>query len=121
MGTYHLINNVKVRVVYPGNTRTCGRCHQAPTSCLGGGIARVCGEKGGDRVSLSSHMRWLWAQVGFSPGINIAEDEELEEEAIERSEDTPDLEPINDASFNDTNAKEAKGHEVVSNSEGRSY
>ena len=46
MGTYHLLNNAKIRVAYPGNTRTCGRCHQAPTSCPGGGIARACGEKG---------------------------------------------------------------------------
>ena len=42
MGSFHLLNNSKIRVVYPDNTRTFGRCHQPPTSCPGGGIARVC-------------------------------------------------------------------------------
>ena len=52
MGPYHLLNGAKIRIVYPGNTRTCGRCHQPPTSCPGGGIARVCGEQGGKKVTL---------------------------------------------------------------------
>ena len=34
MGTYHLLGGAKIRVFYPGNTTTCGRCHQAPTYCL---------------------------------------------------------------------------------------
>ena len=34
MGTYHHIDGAKVREVYPGNTRTCGRCHQTQENSL---------------------------------------------------------------------------------------
>ena len=79
MGTYHLIDGAKVRVMYPGNTKTCGRCHQPPSGCIGGGIARVCGESGGNRVSLAAHMRQLWARVDYNPQEELPEEEFREE------------------------------------------
>ena len=69
MGTYHLLNNDKIRVMYPGNTRTCGRCHQAPNSCAGGGIARVCGEQGGEKTTLYNHMKQIWSRIQYDHGI----------------------------------------------------
>ena len=80
MGTYHLVDGAKVKVMYPGNTRTCGRCHQAPSHCPGGGIARECGEQGGHRVPLIAHMRQLWDRVGFIPGAENGQGAEDEEE-----------------------------------------
>ena len=79
MGTYHLVDGAKVRVVYPGNTRTCARCHQDPLLCPGGGMAKECAEKGGRRVPLSQHMGSLWDRVGFygsgdSGGVQKEED-----------------------------------------------
>ena len=55
MGTYHLIDGAKVRVMYPGNTKTCARCHQPPSGCAFGGIARVCREWRGQGYSCCPH------------------------------------------------------------------
>ena len=86
MGSYHLINNTKVRIVYSGNMRTCWRCHQPPTFCPGDVLARVCGEKGGYRVTLSNHMARLWRKIKFSPGTNLHENDEISDGGL-----TPDL------------------------------
>ena len=44
MGTYHIIDGAKVRVYYPGNKRTCGRCQETCAKCPGNGIAKDCEE-----------------------------------------------------------------------------
>ena len=90
MGSFHLLDNSKIRVVYPGNTRTFGRCHQPPTFCPGGGIARVCGEKGEEKVSLLNHMRNLWNRINYDPGNEKFDNEEDE-----------NLEPISEENFCD--------------------
>ena len=73
MGTYHLLNNDKIRVVYNGNTRTCGRCHQGPATCPGRGKARECGEQGGERKSLFHHMKQIWQKIKFDLGSEYNE------------------------------------------------
>ena len=95
MGTFHLIGSAKVRIVYPGNVRTCGRCNGAPTSCPGGGLARVCGERGGERVTLVTHMRHLWGIIKFDPGSDPVDDEETQEE-----EQIPDLQQLSEEGSN---------------------
>merc|ERR1712081_108427 len=83
MGTYHLLGGAKVRVVYPGNTRTCARCHQGPLLCPGGGLARECAEKGGQRLPLYHHMRQLWDKVGYeAENVNSDDNEDSEESEI---------------------------------------
>ena len=67
MGTYHYLDGERVRVYYRGNTKTCGRCHQGPGLCPGGGIARECQDMGGQKKDLIEHMKELWNQIGFSP------------------------------------------------------
>ena len=67
MGTYHYLDGERIRVYYRGNTKTCGRCHQSPQHCKGGGIARECQEEGGVRKDLIKHMKDIWAQIDFSP------------------------------------------------------
>ena len=37
MGSYHLIDGVKIRVSYSGQRRTCGRCHKTSDECPGKG------------------------------------------------------------------------------------
>lgn len=59
MGTYHFLGGRRVRVIYNGNTRTCGRCHQPPTNCPGDGIASKCREKSGPQVFIHEHMKKL--------------------------------------------------------------
>ena len=67
MGTFHLIDNSKVKVFYQGNMKTCGRCHKPASICIGSGIARNCEIGGGDRVKLIDHMRSLWNEIDFIP------------------------------------------------------
>ena len=63
MGTYHLIAGKKVRVVYPGNLRTCARCHQGSELCLGKGFANKCKENNGPMVLLSTHINNLKTEI----------------------------------------------------------
>ena len=63
MGTYHFLGGRRVRVIYPGNTRTCGRCHQPPTTCPGDGIASKCREKDGPSTYIHQHMKHLDAML----------------------------------------------------------
>merc|ERR1712081_52257 len=81
MGTYHLLGGAKVRVVYPGNAKTCARCHQGPLLCPGGGMARECAEQGGRRVPLSHHMKQLWEQVGYVARVDDRGIDDGEEES----------------------------------------
>ena len=67
MGTFHIIDGSRVRVFYPGNKKTCGRCHNQANLCKGEAVAKTCEENGGSRVDLVDHMRILWAQVDFQP------------------------------------------------------
>ena len=113
MGTYHLLNNAKIRVAYPGNTRTCGRCHQAPISCPGGGIARVCGEQGGEKKSLLHHMKQIWSKIKYDPENDPMNNEDHEEEEnTPENHDIPDLADMNDASFEDQRSAEASGEQL---------
>lgn len=59
MGTYHFLGGRRIRIIYNGNTRTCGRCHQPPTDCPGDGIASKCRDKEGPQVHIHEHMRRL--------------------------------------------------------------
>lgn len=52
LGTYHLIDNVRVRINY----RNC-----VPT-CVGGGFAKRCAEGGGPKINVDEHIKWLAAE-----------------------------------------------------------
>ena len=109
MGTYHLLNSDKIKVIYPGNTRTCGRCHQAPSSCPGGGIARVCGEQGGERTTLYQHMKLIWEKTRYDPGAEPVENDDNDEDAI------PDLANMREESFTGNPSDENEASSSVAN------
>ena len=67
IGSYHVIDGQKVSVRYPGQQQTCGRCHNVPNLCKGGGIARECDAKGGIRVEFTDYIKELWTRIGYSP------------------------------------------------------
>ena len=67
MGTYHIIDGSRVRIHYPGNKKTCGRCHKTADQCRGDAVAKSCEENQGVRVELQDHMKCLWERVGFHP------------------------------------------------------
>ena len=46
MGSFHLIEGSRVQVSYSGQQRTCARCHETASICVGSGIASACEEKG---------------------------------------------------------------------------
>lgn len=80
MGTYHIIDGMKTRVLYRGNKRTCGRCHNFASNCPGNAIAKTCEESGGKYVPLSEHMRKLWTEINFTPtGFELNEDDSFED------------------------------------------
>ena len=63
MGTYHLIAGKKVRFVYPGNLRTCARCHHSGESCPGKGFATACKANNGPQVLLSTHLESVKSEL----------------------------------------------------------
>ena len=67
MGTFHIIDGSRFRVFYPGNKKTCGRCHMSADLCKGEAVAKNCEETGSSRVELMVHMRNLWTQIDFQP------------------------------------------------------
>ena len=81
MGTYHILDGSKMRVYYRGNKKTCGRCHQSSTNCLGGGMAKDCEAAGGIRLFLTEHMKSLWDKIGFKPtsfSLKISDGEQVD-------------------------------------------
>ena len=56
MGTYHLLDDTRIKVRYPGNMTTCARCHQFPSGCPGRGRAKECEEKGENSDSTAEHV-----------------------------------------------------------------
>ena len=84
LGSYHIIDGAKVLISYPGQLRTCGRCHQNSKQCPGGGVAKQCDLKNGIRVRLEEHMRSHWDLIGFVPSnfkLDIDDSENLSKTA----------------------------------------
>ena len=79
LGTYHFIDGANVHISYKGQRRTCARCHEIPSKCLGGGLAKDCEEKGGTKVTLREHMEILWKEIGFKPASFTLDNEDNEE------------------------------------------
>ena len=80
MGSYHLLDGARVKVIYPCNTRTFARCHSPPNQCPGNGIARQCETEGTERISFSLHLKQLGGRL-----VNI--DKEGAGRTIVREED----------------------------------
>ena len=67
MGSFHILDGVRIKVNYSGQRKTCGRCHSTASNCPGGGIARTCEVNHGPKVSLIDHMRKYWEEINFKP------------------------------------------------------
>ena len=68
LGSYHILDGASIEIRYPGQRRTCGRCHQSSPECKGNGIGKVCQEKGGAKAKLVDVMVEHWKKIGFCPG-----------------------------------------------------
>ena len=74
---------------YSGQQQTCGRCHNTPKYCKGGGIARKCQDEGGDRVDFTDYIVKLWKEIGYSPNseelnAEMNSDDDATEETVEQ-------------------------------------
>ena len=63
MESYHILDGARVKVIYPGNTRTCARCHCAPSQHPGDGLVKQCEAKGTDSIPLTTHLKLLWSKL----------------------------------------------------------
>ena len=71
---------------YAGQQQTCGRCHEVPRNCTGGGIARKCDAEGGAKVEFSDHILALWKRIGYTPAnSDIAVELEPERDEVVNS------------------------------------
>ena len=86
MGTYHLIDGNKVRVLYRGNSKTCARCHKQARDCPGEGLAKNCSSAGGQHIPLSQHMRALWEELGFTPAHFELDEDEVPDDDTHQAE-----------------------------------
>ena len=71
IGSFHVIDGQKVSLRYSGQQQTCGRCHETPRKCKGGGIAKKCELQGGVRVDFIDYILDLWKSIGYSPSVEI--------------------------------------------------
>jgi hypothetical protein len=115
MGTYHLIDNSKVRVFYRGNMKTCGRCHKFARDCAGGGLARECDAGGGQRVMLSEHMRRLWIEIDFVPSSFALDSENVQDVTDNIINDAPVL---NDKKFPSNFARQEPSENEIEKCDG---
>ena len=76
IGSYHLIDGVKVTLRYAGQQQTCGRCQKIAANCRGGGLAKKCEAQGGERVDFRNFITNLWKDIGYTPELGQDEIEE---------------------------------------------
>ena len=67
IGSYHIIDGVKVNIRYLGQQPTCGRCHLIASRCKGGGLAKNCEAKGGQKVDFYDYIKQLWRELDYYP------------------------------------------------------
>ena len=80
IGSTHIIDGEKVSIRYPGQTKTCNKCHQQANLCSGKGLAKDCSS---EKILLSQHMISYWKQINFNPettDMNEVDDLENDEE-----------------------------------------
>lgn len=85
LGSFHIFDGSRVSIMYSGQRRTCGRCHQTSRDCPGGGLAKNCYEKNGPKVDLIDHMKSHWNSIGYEPAsfnIDDANNEDCEDITI---------------------------------------
>ena len=94
IGSAHIIDGEKVSVKYPGQTKTCNKCHQQSGSCPGKGLAKECSS---EKILLSQHMISYWKHINFKPETTEMNevDEEIDEEQAKTVDEVRNKPPIN--------------------------
>ena len=87
IGSYHIIDGVKVNIRYLGQQPTCGRCHLIASRCKGGGLAKNCEAKGGQKVDFYDYIKQLWRELDYYP--EDADDSNYYEDVTQTDKFTP--------------------------------
>ena len=63
--SYAIIDGRKVKIYHPGQRRTCARCQKTAENCPGNSNAKLCDERGGDKVKVDGVWKEMLANVGY--------------------------------------------------------
>ena len=63
--SYAIIDGKKVKIYHPGQRRTCARCQKTAENCPGNSNAKLCDERGGDKVKVDGVWKEMLANVGY--------------------------------------------------------
>ena len=88
--SYAIIDGRKVKIYHPGQRRTCARCQKTADHCLGNSNAKLCDERGGEKVGVDIVWKDILKDVGFPEwtGGKEIELENIDEEAVPEAEPT---------------------------------
>ena len=81
--SYGIIDGRKVKIYYPGQRRTCARCQKTADQCLGNSNAKLCDERGGDRVGVEIVWKSILEKIGY---VDYNEEKEITQETEENTE-----------------------------------
>ena len=71
--SYGVIDGKKVKMYHPGQRRTCARCQKTADHCLGNSNAKLCDERGGDKVGVDNVWKDILADVGYKAWMDDKE------------------------------------------------
>ena len=81
--SYGIIDGRKVKIYYPGQRRTCARCQKTADQCLGNSNAKLCDERGGDRVGVEIVWKSILEKIGY---VDYNDEKEITQETDENTE-----------------------------------
>ena len=74
IGSAHIIDGEKISIRYPGQTKTCNKCHQQSSICPGKGLAKECSA---EKILLSQHMVSYWKHINLNSEQIIESDKDI--------------------------------------------
>ena len=87
IGSSHILDGEKVSIRYPGQEKTCNKCHQVSSKCPGKALAKDCTS---EKVLLSEFMELYWESISFKPetkDMNDVDDDPEEEEVSSKNKE----------------------------------
>ena len=72
----HIIDGEKVSIRYPGQAKTCNKCHQKSPACPGKGLAKDCTA---EKILLSEYMLTYWTAIKFKPETTEMNEVDIDE------------------------------------------
>ena len=80
--SYAIIDGRKAKIYHPGQRRTCARCQKTAEHCLGNSNAKLCDERGGDKVAVDIVWKDTLERVGYTEWLG-GKEIELEENEVD--------------------------------------